>query len=163
MTDSRLLDPDRLAPDADDPTVSEVMRQEVVFCLPSTPIDAIAKLLSDNDLGEIPVLIDRRPVGYVASRDVVARYVEGDVELGGSDVVRPQPTSVQARDVLRTPPLLVDERSRLGAVVALMHQQRRTVALVTHDDESPVGMLTVRELAAHAARRLAAAGRGADG
>jgi CBS domain-containing protein len=163
MTDSRLLDPHRLAPDADDPTVSEVMRQEVVFCLPSTPIDAIAKLLSDNDLGEIPVLIDRRPVGYVTSRDVVARYVEGDVELGGSDVVRSQPTAVQARDVLRTPPLLVDERARLGEVVALMHQQQRTVALVTHEDESPVGMLTIRELAAHAARRLAAAGRTSDG
>ena len=35
------LDPDRLAPDAGNPAVSAVMRDEVVFCLPSTPVDAV--------------------------------------------------------------------------------------------------------------------------
>ena len=40
------LDPDSLAPDASDPEVGSVMRNEVVFCLPSTPADAIAKLLA---------------------------------------------------------------------------------------------------------------------
>lgn len=156
MTDTALLDPDRLHPTPADPAVADVMREEVVFCLPSTPIDAIAKLMSDNDLSEVPVLIDRRPVGYVTARDIVGRYVEGDVEMGGSDVVRPQPTSVLARDVLRTPPLLVDEGSRFGEVVAVMRQRGHAVALVMHDDERPVGMLSVREVATHLARNLAA-------
>jgi CBS domain-containing protein len=158
MTDVTLLDPASLAPDAADPEVRDLMRPEVVFCLPSTPIDAVAKLMADNELTEVPVLIDLRPVGYVTAADVVEQFVEGGVELGGSDVVRPQPTAVMARDILRHPPVLVDERTRIGEVVAMMRAQGRTLALVMHEDSRPVGMLTVREIAAHAAGAVGAGG-----
>jgi CBS domain-containing protein len=144
------LDPDRLAPDAGNPAVADVMRDEVVFCLPSTPLDAIAKLMADNELTEIPVLLDRRPVGYVLQDDVLDRLVTGEVILAGSDVaMRPPVTAVQARDVLRTPPLLVDERQQVREVASVMAQQGRQVALVMHEDETPVGIITPRELADH--------------
>jgi CBS domain-containing protein len=144
------LDPDRLAPDAGNPAVAGVMRDEVVFCLPSTPIDAIAKLMADNELTEVPVLLDRRPVGYVHQDDILDRLVAGAVVIAGSDVAtRPPVTSVQASDVLRTPPLLADEHQQLREVAALMAQQGRQVALVMHEDETAVGMLTARELADH--------------
>ncbi len=88
------LDPDRLAPEADDPEVGTVMRDEVVFCLPSTPADAIAKLLGDNILSELVVLVDRRPVGYVAKEDIIDHLVEGDIMVAGSDfAVRPPSTA----------------------------------------------------------------------
>jgi len=154
MTDRETLDPDRLAPDASNPAVNTVMRDEVVFCLPSTPIDAVAKLMADNDLVELPVLIDRRPVGFVAARDIVDRLVDGEVVIAGSDLVRPTVTEVTARDILHTPPLLVDEKDRLLDVLASMRQRERQMALVMHEDERPVGMLTVREVAAHLARQL---------
>jgi CBS domain-containing protein len=154
MTDREVLDPDRLAPDAANPAVRSVMRQEVVFCLPSTTIDAVAKLMADNDLTELPVLIDRRPVGYVVARDIVERLVEGDVVVAGSDLVRPSVTDVTAHDILRTPPLLVDENQPLLDVLASMRIRERQSALVMHDDERPVGMLTAREVAAHLAGQL---------
>ena len=145
------LDPDRLAPDAADPAVSAVMRDEVVFCLPSTPIDAIAKLMADNVLSEIVVLLDRRPVGYVRQEEIIDRLVAGDVVIAGSDfAVRPPTTDVLARDVLHPQPLLVDEHQRLSEVVSLMAQQHRRLAVVTHDDETPAGMITPREVADHA-------------
>ena len=154
------LDPDRLAPDAGNPAVAGVMRDEVVFCLPSTTIDALAKLMADNDLTELPVLIDRRPVGYVHQDDVLDRLVAGDIVIAGSDLaMRPPTTVVQANDILRTPPLLVDENSLLGDAVAVLRQAGRQLALVMHEDTSPVGMITVREIAAHAVERLAVAGR----
>ena len=156
MADRETLDPHRLAPEAANPAVRDVMRNEVAFCLPSTPIDAIAKLMADNDLLELPVLIDRRPVGYVRSRDLLEQYVEGSVELGGSDVIRPSVTEVLASDVLRTPSIQVDENSLLDEAVALLRQQGRQVALVMHEDVRPVGMITMREIAAHTAARLAA-------
>jgi CBS domain-containing protein len=144
------LDPDRLAPDAGNPLVADVMRDEVVFCLPSTPVDAIAKLMADNELSEIPVLLDRRPVGYVQQDDILDRLVAGDVAIAGSDVaMRPPMTVVQARDILRTPPLLVDEGQQVREVAAIMAQLGRQVALIMHEDETPVGMLTARELADH--------------
>ena len=146
-----MIDPDRLAPDASDPVVSSVMRDEVVFCLPSTPIDAVAKLMADNELSEIVVLLDRRPVGYVRQEAIIDRLVAGDVVISGSDfAVRPPTTDVLARDVLRPQPLLVDENQRLSEVIALMAQQQRRLAIVTHDDETPVGMVTPREVADHA-------------
>jgi predicted transcriptional regulator len=158
MTDAQILDPDRLAPDASNPAVASVMRDEVVFCLPSTPIDAIAKLMADNDLTEVPVLIDRRPIGYVRARDIVDRLVDGEVAVAGSDLVRPSVTDVIARDILHTPPLLVDEKDRLVDVLASMRAQERQSALVMHEDERPVGMITVREVADHLARQLEGAG-----
>ncbi len=156
MTDIETLDPDRLAPDAANPAVRSVMRPEVVFCLPSTPIDAIAKLMADNDLTEVPVLIDRRPIGYVQARDIVERLVDGDVVVAGSDLVRPFVTEVTARDILRTPPLLVDESERLLDVLASLRRQERQSALVMHDDERPVGMVTAREVAAFLATQIGA-------
>jgi CBS domain-containing protein len=149
------LDPDRLAPDAGNPAVADVMRDEVVFCLPSTPLDAIAKLMADNELTEIPVLLDRRPVGYVRQDDVLDRLVIGEVILGGSDLaMRPPVTVVQARDILRTPPLLVDEKQQVREVAGVMAQLGRQVALVTHEDETPVGMVTPSELADHVLAHL---------
>lgn len=160
MTDIALsdsIDPDRLAPEASDPVVGELMRDEVVFCLPSTPADAIAKLMADNDLTELPVLLDSRPVGYVASDDVLDRLVAGQLSVGGSDMaMRPPVTEVQARHILRTPPLLVDERQRVLEVVDLMARQGRSLALVMHEDEVPVGMLTPAEVGRFISARAAA-------
>ncbi len=145
---SNSLDPDRLAPDAGDPEVGSVMRDEVVFCLPSTPADAIAKLLADNVLSEIVVLVDRRPIGYVTKEDVIGRLIAGDIMVAGSDfAVRPPSTAVQARNLLHASPLLVDEHQRVSEVVSLMALQERRLAIVTHEDETVVGMITPRELA----------------
>ncbi len=142
------LDPDSLALDAADPAVSTVMRDEVVFCLPSTPIDAVAKLLADNALEEVVVLLDRRPVGFVRQEEVIDRLVAGDVVIAGSDfAVRPTVTNVLARDVIQQPPLLVDEGQRVSEVISLMANNRRRLAIVMHEDETPVGMVGPREVA----------------
>ena len=142
------LDPDRLAPYPTDPAVSAVMRDEVVFCLPSTPIDAVAKLMSDNDLREICVLLDRRPVGYVTAEDVVGLLGEGKVVVSGSDfAARPPATETQVKDVMRAAPLLVDESQRTSEVAAVMAKSHRRLAVVMHEDETPVGMVTALELA----------------
>jgi CBS domain-containing protein len=149
------IDPDTLALDAGDPAVVDVMRDEVVFCLPSTPIDAVAKLMADNELSEIVVLVDRRPIGFVSQEDIVGRLVAGDVMIAGSDfAMRPVMTDVMARDIIRTPPLLIDERQRLSEAVSIMASQTRALAVVMHEDETPVGMLTPTEVATHASRLL---------
>jgi CBS domain-containing protein len=156
MSDASLaqsIDPDTLALDAADPAVIDVMRDEVVFCLPSTPVDAVAKLMADNELAEVVVLLDRRPVGYVSEADIVECLVQGQVVIAGSDfAMRPPVTAVQARDIVRTPPLLVDERQRLSEAVSIMASQGRRLAVVMHEDETPVGMLTPAEVARHASR-----------
>jgi len=153
------LDPNQLAPGPFDPEVAAIMRDEVTFCLPSTPVDAVAKLLADNALSEIVVLLDRRPIGYVRQEDILDRLIAGDVVIAGSDfAVRPQTTDCLARDVLRPAPLLVDEHQRVSEVVHLMAGQRRRLAVVMHDDETVVGVVGEREVASHALRIADAAG-----
>ena len=157
------LDPDSLAPDARDPVVADVMRDEVVFCLPSTPIDAVAKLLADNALAEIVVLLDRRPVGYVQQEDVLDRFIAGDVVAVGSDfAMRPPTTDVLARDVLHQRPLLVDEKQRATEVFSLMADTGRRLAIVMHEDETPIGMVTPREVADFALQRAPVAAGAVD-
>jgi CBS domain-containing protein len=152
---AQTIDPDTLALDAADPAVMDVMRDEVVFCLPSTPIDAVAKLMADNELSEIVVLLDRRPVGYVSQEDIIDSLVHGQVVISGSDfAMRPPVTAVQARDIVRTPPLLIDEHQRLSEAVSIMAGHGRSLAVVMHEDETAVGMLTTVEVAAHAARQV---------
>lgn len=147
------LDPHQLAPEAGNPRVASVMRDEVVFCLPSTPIDAIAKLLADNMLTEIPVLLDRRPVGYIVDTDILDCFVRGEIIAGGSDfAVRPPTTEVQARHIMRTPPLVVDENQLVLEAAEIMAQQHRSLALVMHEDTTAVGMLTPTEIADFALR-----------
>ena len=146
-----MLDPDRLAPDAANPEVGTIMRDEVVFCLPSTPLDAVAKLMADNVLQEIVVLLDKRPVGYVNEDDILDRLTAGDLVITGSDfAMRPPVTELQARNVLRQPPLLVDEHQRAREVISLMADNRRRLAVVMHEDETPVGMVTPVEVGAFA-------------
>ena len=78
----------------------------------------------------------------------------GDIVVAGSDfAVRPPTTSVQARNLLRPSPLLVDEHQRVSEVVTLMAQHERRLAVVTHEDETVVGMITPRELADFALSR----------
>jgi CBS domain-containing protein len=58
---------------------------------------------------------------------------------------------VQARNLLQQPPLLVDENQRMSEVISLMAGNRRRLASVMHEDETPVGMVTSSEVAAFAA------------
>ena len=46
-------------------------------------------------------------------------------------------------------PLLVDEKQRVSEVVELMAQHGRRLAVVMHDDETPIGVVTPREIADH--------------
>ena len=63
--------------------------------------------------------------------------------------MRPPTTDVLARDVLRPQPLLVDENQRASEVIELMAQTARRLAVVMHEDETPIGVVTPREIADH--------------
>ncbi|HYM24371.1 MAG TPA: CBS domain-containing protein [Vicinamibacterales bacterium] len=54
----------------------DVMTADPACCLPHTPIDQVARMMVQNDCGEIPV-IDRsdQPIGVVTDRDIVCRVV----------------------------------------------------------------------------------------
>jgi CBS domain-containing protein len=60
------------------------MTADPACCSPSTPVDEVAKLMVENDCGEIPVIDTQdRLVGVITDRDIVCRVVaEGKNPVG---------------------------------------------------------------------------------
>jgi CBS domain-containing protein len=59
-------------------SVQTIMTPNPVSCTVSTPLRDVAKLMLDNDCGQIPVVAEDgslRPIGVVTDRDIVIRLV----------------------------------------------------------------------------------------
>lgn len=59
-------------------TVQSVMTTNPACCTPMTSLRDVAKLMLDNDCGQIPVIDDvtsHRPVGVITDRDITVRMV----------------------------------------------------------------------------------------
>jgi len=62
----------------------DVMTDAPACCSPETTLDQVAKMMVENDCGEIPI-VDRtdRPIGVITDRDIVCRVVaEGKNPMG---------------------------------------------------------------------------------
>ena len=57
-------------------TARDVMTPNPVCCSPETPLDQVARLMRQNDCGEIPIVDSTdHPIGVVTDRDIVCRVV----------------------------------------------------------------------------------------
>ena len=56
--------------------IREIMSENPACCASATSLQDAAKLMADNDCGEIPVLDEqRRPIGVLTDRDIACRGV----------------------------------------------------------------------------------------
>lgn len=96
----------------------DVMTPDPACCTPSTALDDVAKLMVQNDCGEIPVVdSDNQVVGVVTDRDIVCRVVaEGRNPIGYT-----------AENCMSQPVITVAEDAAIDEVVVAMerHQIRR--------------------------------------
>ena len=55
-------------------SVSTVMTSNPACCTAQTPLRDVARMMIDNDCGQIPVVDDaHRPIGVVTDRDIAVR------------------------------------------------------------------------------------------
>ncbi len=96
----------------------DVMTSDPACCTSSTTLEQVARLMLENDCGEIPVVdASQRLIGVVTDRDIVCRVVaEGKNPIGQV-----------AESCMSQPVITVRADSPLDAVVATMekHQIRR--------------------------------------
>src|SRR5205814_4509392 len=96
----------------------DVMTPDPACCTPNTTLDEVAKLMAQNDCGEIPVVDPAdQIIGVVTDRDIVCRVVaEGK-----------NPMAYTAETCMSGPVVTVRTDARLDEVVATMqkHQIRR--------------------------------------
>jgi len=96
----------------------DVMTPDPACCSPNTTLDQVARMMVQNDCGEIPVVdTGNRPIGVVTDRDIVCRSVaEGKNPIGHTA------ESVMTRSVVT-----VQADAPIGDVIETMrqHQIRR--------------------------------------
>jgi CBS domain-containing protein len=55
--------------------VRDVMNTDVVTAEPSTPIGQVAKLMADEEVGAVVILVGGKPAGIVTDRDLVVEHL----------------------------------------------------------------------------------------
>ena len=115
-------------------TVEQAMSGQFAFCFPSTSLAQAARMMAQNRVYELPVIVDQRSLGYVSYLDILQRYVRA--ELGG-----------RAADIVRTPLPEVRPELALAAAVRVLRDSGRQVVLVTTSAGMPLGALTARDVA----------------
>ena len=116
----------------------DVMTPDPACCTPGTSIDDVAKLMVQNDCGEIPVVDTRdRVVGVVTDRDIVCRVVaEGKNPIGHTA------ESCMTRDVVT-----VREDAPLDEVVRTMEQHQIRRVPVVGDAGGCAGIIAQADVA----------------
>lgn len=96
----------------------DVMTPDPACCTPNTTLDQVAKLMAQNDCGEIPIVDTAdQPIGVITDRDIVCRVVaEGKNPVGHT-----------AEQYMSQPVVTVRADAPLDEVVSTMekHQIRR--------------------------------------
>jgi|SRR5579872_1175195 len=118
----------------------DVMTADPACCLPDTPIDQVARMMVQNDCGEIPV-IDRsdQPVGVVTDRDIVCRVVaEGK-----------NPSAYPAEMCMTSGVIAVRGDTTLDDVVATMEKYRIRRVPVVDDNGRCSGIISQADIAAY--------------
>lgn len=103
-------------------TARDVMTADPACCAPHTTLDQVAKLMVQNNCGEIPVIdINDQPIGVVTDRDIVCRVVADGKH----------PMAHTADTCMSQPVVTVRADDSLDDVVSTMekHQIRRVLVV----------------------------------
>ena len=114
-------------------TVEGAMSGQFPFCFPNTTLAQAARMMAQNRVHELPVIVDQRCLGYVSYLDILQRYVKARLDA-------------RAVDIIRTPLPEVRPDSALADAVRIMRETGRQLVLVTTPEGMPLGALTVKDL-----------------
>src|SRR5260370_38352373 len=98
-------------------TVEQAMSGQFAFCFPSPSLAQAARMMAQNRVYELPVIVDQRCLGYASYLDILQRYVRA--QLGE-----------RAADIVRTPLPEVRPETPFSEAVRLMRETGRQVVLV---------------------------------
>ena len=123
--------------------VRDIMTSDVVCCSPGASLVTVARMMVENDCGEIPVCDENgKPVGVITDRDIVCRLVAKEKN----------PLALEAQDCMSDPVVTATPEMSVEDCARLMEQyQVRRLPVV---DEHGVfcAMIAQADLATKASR-----------
>ncbi|WP_088007122.1 CBS domain-containing protein [Indiicoccus explosivorum] len=115
--------------------VSEIMTTNVETCSPDTQIQEVASMMTELDVGSIPITEDGRLVGILTDRDIVTRGIASQFSLD-----TPVRQILSDNMVTSWPDMDVEEASQLMA-----EAQVRRLPIVEND--KVVGIVALGDVA----------------
>jgi CBS domain-containing protein len=114
------------------------MTPSPAVCTPATTLDEVAKLMRQNNCGEIPVIDSaERPVGVVTDRDIVCRVVaEGK-----------NPSAYTAEGCMSQPVVTVPLDAPVADVLSTMEKHRIRRVPVVDEGGACAGIIAQADLA----------------
>ncbi|MFJ2597053.1 CBS domain-containing protein [Streptomyces erythrochromogenes] len=133
--------------------VGDLMTDEVVSVLTSTPFKDVAKLLAQHDISGLPVLDDDdRVLGVVSESDLIGRAAadhpsmdeEPDADRGGAAF--PSEATFTAGEAMSAPAVTVHGDETAAGAARLMARRGVERLPVVDDEDRLVGIVTRRDL-----------------
>ena len=120
-----------------DTPLNSVMTANPACCAGDTPLTEVARMMLENDCGEIPVVEAGRPIGVVTDRDITVRMV-----AEGRDT-----TSACASDCMTTPVTTVPENGSLADCCEAMERDQVRRVVVVDDSGAVCGIVAQADIA----------------
>jgi CBS domain-containing protein len=119
----------------------DVMTRNPARCSTNTTLDEVAKLMVENDCGQIPIVDTAdRPIGVITDRDIVCRAVaEGK-----------NPTGHTVESVMTQPVVTVRADAPIDDVVSTMERHKIRRVPVIDNDGCCAGIIAQADLACDA-------------
>ena len=120
--------------------VERIMTSDPACCTPDTPLQDVARLMVENDCGQIPVVDDKinmRTIGVITDRDIVCRALA----RGGN------PLTMTAEHVMTQPVLTVRPSTKVEDCCRLMEERQVRRAPVEDERGRCCGIVSIADIA----------------
>lgn len=118
--------------------VRSLMTPNPTCCSPDTTLQEVARMMMQNDCGQIPVIgQDRQPLGVITDRDIAVRAVAAGMDT----------SSVIAGDCMSSPAASVSAQSSLDECAGLMERNKIRRVLVVDEQGCIAGIVAQADIA----------------
>lgn len=129
--------------------VGEIMTSNPACCTPDTNLREVARLMVENDCGEIPIVDDqnsKKPLGVITDRDIVVRMLaQGH-----------NPLERTARDAMTSPATTVTPETDLDECANVMERKQIRRVPVVDEAGRVTGMVAQADIVRTARDQMAA-------
>ncbi|QQS20815.1 MAG: CBS domain-containing protein [Candidatus Moraniibacteriota bacterium] len=143
----------------DEPIVKDIMTSEVLSVTPDTPLQEVARILTENRIHGVPVVSEGVLAGVITETDFFTKdsskiylpsYIQFLKKTGISKGIRgtnrkavDRLLEARARDIMSAPCKTVRESLSVRALIRLFKESELTFFPVTNDSGSLSGVVTV--------------------